>query len=663
MVTPDKRILIVSQNQQQATNDLGDLILNFNTDRRDRIPDDFEHYDAIVIHHIPDNIAELADNYEIPVLALESLAEALKSGGHDIIAEVMPQADQVSRVKNRLEQKERVLQIWSGEIQGKLKMKYLDLKPALDEAIAQQRIPRYVAFFSYVERFTPAVDEYSKAISVVSNRIYLSFKSNLDNLEKCLGTPNEEFFRKAAEKDLGEYLDYLQNRREYLKNTMKLRGQSVGGGSHYLVKPDLTLDSEGKPEFRFLKEMRDAKGIPSEVIARVVYRDAKYYNQAGGLLLPDSKQPIRHGSKSYLLREAITGPDLEKVLQFIRRRIGKNDTRKSWLRQFRDIIVYQVFRDIIQWQNTAPPINEPQIPATNDWIVKHMQSNLNAARTTFSRYLQLNAAEEALWQECIGIFNPICLDLNKDTIKRHFDASTKNIKLYTRDTKTPQIEDLERLIGTKSSRVIEDSAKKNLRSKLYYVDTGYTYMHRDEDFFHVACSFELHEEFATSGERLSPQDKLKTIENYYRRFNGFRGLGRKKPDSLTYFLHGFYRCFVSGHLNINEYELEKKQHQLYAEKVHHRLGLAEAFAEDAITFIEKGLTLPNTVRNEPYDPDKALGHIKSYQTQISQATRPDQREQYKKKLEAEMLRGLQYFASKFSRIKLQNPPASQPAAQ
>lgn len=654
----DKRILIVTQNQQQATNDLSDLILNFDTDQKDRIPDEFEHYDAIIIHHIPDNIGVLAENYEIPVLSLESLAETLKARGHNIIAEVIPQAQQVSFVKERLEQKDRVLQLWS-KIQDNLKMHYLDIKPSLDQIIAQKCTPRYVEFYAFIERFTQTVDEINKVIGVASNRIYLSLMSNLSNLEKCLGTPNEEFFRKAAEKDLSEYLDYLQKRIEQLKNAMTLKGQAIGGGSHYFVKIDLKQVSGDKPEFTFLKEVRDAKGIPSDTIARVVYNDVKHYKQRGGLLLPDSTPPIRHGNETYLVREGITGPTLEQTLLFIRKKIGKNDSRKAWLRQFRDITIYQVFRDIIYWQNSAPPINEPQIPATPEWIINHMRSNLNAAYNTFSRYIPLSATDAKLWQECIDIFNEKWLDLNKNTIKRHFDASTENIKLfYPRDIKTPQIEDLEELIQTKSSKTIDEFSKKHLKSRLYYVDTGYTYMHEDEDFFHAACSFALHDEFTTSGQKQSPQDKLKTIANYYSRFNRFRKRGNKKPDSLSYRLHGFYRCFVSGHLNINKYEQEKKHLHYFAEKVAHRLELADAFAENGIQFVNK-----NAVRSETYDPEHMLNRIQSYKARISSASRQDSCEGYEKALLCEQLAGLQYIASKFSKIKLQNPPASQPTAR
>lgn len=655
----DKRILIVTQNQQQATNELSDIILNFDTDRKDRIPEEFEHYDAIIIHNIPDNISVLAENYEIPVISLESLAETLKAGGHDKIAEVMPQSQQVSFIKNRLEQKDHLLQVWS-EIQDNLKMHYLDIKPLLDQAIAQKHTPRYVEFYTFVDCFTKTVDEINKVIGVASNRIYLSLMSNLNNLEKCLGTPNEEFFRKAAEKDLSEYLDYLQKRIEHLKNAMTLKGQSIGGGSHYFVKIDLKQVSKDKPEFTFLKEICDEKGIPSDVIARVVYRDVKHYKQVGGLLLPDSTPQIRHDNKTYLVREGITGPTLERTLYFIRKRIGKNDPRKAWLRQFRDITIYQVFRDIIHWQNSAPPINEPQIPATPEWIVSHMRSNLNDAYNTFSRYLPLNATVAKLWQECIDIFNTKCLDLNKNTIKRHFDASTENIKLfYSRDIKTPQIEDLEELIQTKSSRTIDDSAKKHLKSRLYYVDTGYTHMHEDEDFFHAACSFALHEEFTTSGQKQSPQDKLETIANYYSRFNRFRKRGNKKPDSLGYRLHGFYRCFVSGHLNINKYEQEKKHPHFFAEKVAHRLELAEAFAENGIPFLNKNSQLMNTVRDGTYDPQRALDRIQSYKERISSAPHQNLCEGYEKALLCEQLAGLQYVAHNFSRIKLQNLPASQ----
>jgi hypothetical protein len=226
--------------------------------------------------------------------------------------------------------------------------------------------------------------------------------------------------------------------------------------------------------------------------------------------------------------------------------------------------------------------------------------------------------------------------------------------VFTGSIKTPTIDELTSIAGSKGGKFKRHS-KKNIAARMYYVDTGFTYSHEDEDFFHLACSFGLHEDGR------SPEEKLAAITEYYNQFKSIRGYGTK-PSTLAYNLHGFYRCFVSGHLNINTYERENKSAKHVRERITHRLGLAEAFARVASIGVATSGIYEHFPEERRNDPAAIVDSIHGYPL-LSKDNPDESQSEIQRSINIRRALGLQYFAHKFGSIRPQYQPASQPASQ
>lgn len=670
-MSPEKnvrKVLIVSRSaEHEVSRELTDLTLTFKTEVAPSLPEDFvQQYDGIVLHDIPDNIAELADNYEIPVLATGRAADAIRQQGYDRFVGLVPNAPMQVEMLARLFEKKDDVQVQWKRLQSTLRLKYNDILHSIEDIVQERQIPLYEAFFQFIDRNTKDAEEIMRTLDVPVTRAYTELLMYADAYGKFFETPNAAHFRDTACKHLSEYLDHVAKRREHLKNVFHLTGPSVGGGSHYLYNDPRSVKHDVS-EFSFLKEVRNKEGIPHAVIAKIIYDDAKQFNQPefqDVLRIPDSKPPLESEGKSYLVRQGVIGPDMEDLLLSVRRNIASADSHvKYWLRQFRDNCVYSMLRNIHQWQDNALAITAPEVSDAPEDIAQHLRKNLNDAFATYARLTPVSDIERKLWEASSRIFNPADLDLTENTLTRHFDSSLSNVKFFTGSMKVPDTEDLEALIEAKRWKSLDDPAKERIAGRLHYVDHGYTFAHEDEDFFHVATSFALHEK------GLSARDKLTKINSYYTRLSRSRSRGKMKPNKLTYWLHGFYRNFVSGHLNLRRYEREQKSPRLVRDRHIHRLGLAEAFAAEGREHVMyTGGIDPNEFRIEDAvlrDPAKLAEKITNYERAIEAHSSPETYDIGRALLNNARMCSLQYFADKFEKIRpqAQNPPASQPASQ
>jgi hypothetical protein len=668
-MSPEKnvhKVLIVSKSaEHEVSRELTDLTLTFKTKVEPSLPEDFnQQYDGIVLHDIPENIAELADNYEIPVLATGRAADAIRRQGYDRFVGLAPSVPVQVEMLTRLFEKKDDVQVEWKRLQSTLRLKYNDILHSIEDIVQSQQIPFYEAFFQFIDRNTKDAEEIMRTLDVPVTRAYAELLMYADAYGRFFETPNAAHFRDTARKHLSEYLDHVAKRREHLKNVFHLTGPSVGGGSHYLYNDPRSVKHDAS-EFSFLKEVRTKDGIPHAVIANIIYHDAKQFNQPEYkdiLRIPDSKPPLESDGKSYLVRQGVIGPDMEDLLLSVRRSIASADSRvKYWLRQFRDNCVYSMLRNINQWQNNALAITAPEVSDAPEDIAQHLRKNLNDAFTTYARIAPVSDIERKLWETSSRIFNPADLDLTENTLTRHFDSSLSNVKFFTGSMKVPDTDDLEELIEAKRWKSLDSPAKERIADRLHYVDHGYTFAHEDEDFFHVATSFALHEK------GLSAAAKLQKIGSYYSRLNSYRGRGRMKPNKLTYWLHGYYRNLVSGHLNLRRYEREQKAPRLVRDRHIHRLGLAEAFAADSINYLtsapgisEEQMRFSDTAaKDAAYIAEKAA----QYEQALGQQPQPTDAANHAYLNNARM-HGLRYFAEKFEKIKpqAQNPPASRPAS-
>jgi hypothetical protein len=379
-MSSEKKVLIVSK--EQGLKDLGDLVLQFNTDIASRIPDDYsELYDAIVLYSVPENISELFSNYEIPVIATDNLAEQIEKQGYSALASICPREMQIGCLQALLKRKDSVKAPWK-RIQTNFKIKYGDLDSRL-AAMVREGIPKYEAFFAFIEQNTENLDGIINEPMIPFTRVHAELVKNLELCERFKGGPNEAYFYAEALENLKEYLDHARKRREHLTTMLKLTGPSIGGGSHYLYV-DLKEASKEQPEFSFLKHVLDKEKIPHQVIADIIYHDAKHFgNKDSPIRFAASMPPIQYENASYLVRDGIIGPDLEDIFLLIRRRIAKGDHNKvPWLRSFRDAATQQVMKDIAYWQKNAPQISAAEIPQNPDGIVEHLQRPLKQSKGT-----------------------------------------------------------------------------------------------------------------------------------------------------------------------------------------------------------------------------------------------------------------------------------------
>ncbi len=652
---PPEKVLIISKDK--GLQDLVDLVLGFDAEIESRIPEDYyERYDAIALHHLPENIAELGSNYDMPVIASDKLAEQIEKEGYSSLAAICTKEAQISKIRDLLARRDATKPVWK-TIQTNFKLRYADLDTAIAKLIREQGISKPEAFYTFIETNAQNFEVIKDKLEISVATAHAELEAYLGLLKKSLGKPNEEHFRREAEKKLKEYLDHAQKRREDISTVLKLTGPSVEGGTHYLYV-DLAQIRQEEPEFSFLKAIKLKENIPQKLIAYIIYNDTKYFDrrkQGVPFRLPASMPPIQLGDANYLLREGIIGPDLEDILVLVRRRIAKKDSRSAWLQSFRDICTNQVLRDIVQWQTLAPQITAPEIPNTPEWIVEHSKRNLNAAFDSYSKYLQTSDAEKQLWESAIKLFNPTDLNLKKETIVRHFDASTSNIKLFTGRLRQPTMEDLESIASARGKK-LKASARKQIAKKLYYVDTGFTYAHEDEDFMHMACSFGLHDDEKT------PRERLSKIVYLYNQFKSNRRGKGTRHSALDFNLNGFYRNFVSGHLNLVRYERDKRNLRQAREKHAHRLGLANEFVKSAIAGImpQGGDGFPEEQKTSP---TSIFNSIEGHEKMLASETDYSKRLETGRLIELRCLYALQYFADKYEKIKPQYLAASQPASQ
>ncbi len=637
----NKKVLVVSRDRAQAMTDLGELLLTFgdpNARIEPAIPSDFRNYDAIILNEVPENSPgsveleeRINDNPGIPIIASPTVSRSINAKGYDNFVAIISPDKQAESLREYWRKWDESRPEWSNL--SNFRIEYWTIREPIMNLAKEKKIPIFEAFYEWIAKV-----EWPELVKLQTDRlerVAIELDNNAKGYEMCRGSSNEQYFRMAAERELAEYLASAGMYHKSVRSLLKLSGPSVLGGSHYL----LVGKASGDKVFNFLKEVKDKDGIPHDIIAKVMYSDVKYFRKTKegqqGLRVADSRPPIKHNDRSYLLREVVTGPDLERVLHVLRKKIEEGGQRKRWANHYRNTCIKKVLSDIVYWQKNAKPISDPEIPKTPESIVDHLKTNMNKAFETYSKYVKVSKDERDLWKATLDILNTKTLDLNKRTIKRHFDASTSNVKIVTGDRRE-RFEDLEKLArGERKQAQSLVEAGKRIESAVCYVDQGFTYVHEDEDFFHVTSSFALHDD----GES-TYQDKIGTVWEWYKVLNKERKK-RKKPG-LAQRLHGFYRNFMSGHLGLMKYDKEKKGVKGVKERHAHRLGLAEAFANDSV----------QCLKNESF---KNLGDIQDNPRALLKKIRA-----YKKKgpekeyngLTAAQIFGLSYFARKFYKLKL-----------
>lgn len=590
------------------------------------VPDDIDGFSSIILTDIPKNVTALRENHTTPIFAIPSLKTALEQQQATDLALVLPEDPVLTTQTITETEKARTTALaeWD-KLRHTFKLFYPDIADTVEHIGTERRLPRFSAFYQAMQ---PEMLNLSPTLPF--ERAQMELIERVTSYEKARnmqGQTHTGYFRAQAEEALNEFLRHIETHRNELKNKLSI-GETAGKGSRILYA---AVAADAK--YRFLKELRTKNGVNHATIAAVSFTDAKYF-RVHDIKIPDSSPPLSAENReaTYLIREAIIGPTIEELFTTIRKHREhlppRDRTRHLWLRQTREICVYKILRDIIKWQHDAPKLPETANKSPDD-IARHLGSNLDNAFTTYSTYMPVTDADRRLWIHAAAIFHPAPLQLTPDRIYRHFDASLSNFKINA-GRNIRNVKDLEEYLAPRKRDEVGDAARKKLIADIYSVDQGFTYVHEDEDFFHVVTSFGLHDADQT------PEEKINRITAYYARFNGFRDRGRKKPVSTAFDLHGYYRCFVSGYRVLSE--MHGPLNHASRERVQHRLQLAQAFAEDALVRVNAS-TLPST-------PEELCTLIERT---------PSDAKQDELRLE-----GLRYFADKFSRIPSRVTPQTTP---
>lgn len=591
--------------------------------QRDRVPEDLEEFDSIILTDVPPNITELRHNHTIPTFAIPTLKPALEQEHATDIAILLPEDPTLLEKTITTTEQERTTALAEWDILRKtFKLFYPDIADTVERISAEHHVPRFSAFYQAMK---PEMLNLSPSLPF--ERAQIELVERVTSYEKALhmqGQAHAGYFRAQAEEALREFLTQIETHRDELKRKLSI-GETAGKGSRILYA---AVAADAK--YRFLKEIRTKNGIHHAIIADISANDATHFKNQD-IKIPDSSPPLSGNDATYLIREAIVGPTIDDLFNGIRNHNEKLPDRDrkhhAWLSQVREVCVYTLLRDIVKWQRDAPAL-PASIDRTPAGIAEHLTRNLDDAFRTYSTYMPVTDSERRLWAHATALFNPTSLQLTPDRIYRHFDASLSNFKLNAgRSIRTAK--ELKEFLQPRKPK-LDDAARKKLVASIYSVDQGFTHVHEDEDFFHVVTSFGLFD----AG--LLPQAKLDKINEYYTRFNAFRKRGRKRPNNIAFNLHGYYRGFVSG------YRIITNQHgPLTAgsrERVQHRLQLAQAFAED-----ELARTYQHFLPGKTEDICAAIEHS------------PSESRQDELRLE-----GLRYFAEKFSKIPSRATPQTGP---
>jgi hypothetical protein len=315
------------------------------------------------------------------------------------------------------------------------------------------------------------------------------------------------------------------------------------------------------PHGYFLRDVQDRKGISHNQIAQIRYDTQKILSElfdkngngsAEVGKFPKMYPPLHYESISYLIQEALIGPDLEYVLLKLRDAIPKAESRQATLlRKLRSAIMEKYLDDLAGWQkHTQKMIDSEEAKKIGgrkpEVVARYFKSNLNKVPAAYqTEGITVFSEEELLlWDTCLKYLNPAMLGISKKSIVLSQDASSKNAILHI-GRKSPSIDELTDALTEPGKHGRKEPSREKINEHFYHVDTGFVPTHFLEDFFHIVDSFEA------ADPDMSRNQILKQRQGWYEYFCNKKGI---KQEPIVLNLAGAYRNMRRAFLVIKEFQ-------------------------------------------------------------------------------------------------------------
>lgn len=327
------------------------------------------------------------------------------------------------------------------------------------------------------------------------------------------------------------------------------------------INPNKKYDITKGPHGYFLRDVQDRKGVGHNQIAQIRYNTQKMLSElfdknGNGSSefgkFPKMYHPLHYESISYLIQEALIGPDLEYVLLKLRDAIPKAESRQATLlRKVRSAIIEKYLDDLVGWQkHTQKMIDSEEAKKMGgrkpEVIARYFKSNLNKVPAAYhaERLSEFSDGELSLWDTCLKYLNPAMLGISKKSIVLSQDASSKNAILHI-GRKSPSIDELIDALTKPGKHGRKEPSRSKMDEHFYHVDTGFVPTHFLEDFFHIVDSFEA------ADLDMSKNQIIKHRHTWYEYFCDKKGI---KQEPVVLNLAGAYRNMRRAFLVIKEFQ-------------------------------------------------------------------------------------------------------------
>lgn len=319
------------------------------------------------------------------------------------------------------------------------------------------------------------------------------------------------------------------------------------------INPRKKYNLTDGPHGYFLRDVFNRKGIDHVQIAKIRYDTQKYLaelfekkNNGASEVGKFAKMyhPLSYDPFTYLIQEALIGPDLEYVLLKIRDAIPESDEAEL-LHRVRDEIIKKYLDDLVGWQkHTLKIVDEDakKMGRKPEVVARYFKNNLRQILKQYNSHelADFSKSELELWDNCLTYLNPHLLGISKSSVVLSQDSSSKNAILHI-GRKFPSIKELLDAVTTKN----RNPSRKKIDDIFYHVDTGFVVTHFLEDFFHIVDAYEA------CDKDMEPARILEHRQKWYKHF-----CKKKKitPSPIVLNLAGAYRNMRRAFLVVKEFQ-------------------------------------------------------------------------------------------------------------
>ncbi|MEM4263855.1 MAG: hypothetical protein QW666_03100 [Candidatus Woesearchaeota archaeon] len=571
----------------------------------------------------PEEIEILKNNYLVPVIMLSDKPQNELIQKYNIyrsLKGVTPEIIDV--IKDAFASKNRIEQAFGGQRPDLFFMSTSlteFLRKRVESAAKEGKIMSlYEALYTHIMENPTALSQVAKGPQeIVLDSLNFYIIPYLEEYEK---TGNADRIAEA-ERNFLPLLPVLKNiEDEHRKNgsTYELIQFLVGGstlseqGSRYLININLRKKydiTKGDHKGYFIRDVQNRKEIDHKFIAQIRYdvvkhiqeyyrsrkREESIHQEVGKF--PKMYYPLKYPTVSFIIQEALIGPDLEYVFLKIKETLVKvnklSDVQKeiestlksnasdkqlvsqlmgrlmdikselstlpncTLLKKMREELTKKYLSDLAGWQkSTAKLVAESaEIRKNSEDIANYFQENVKKIPQPYAQKFSIFTPKELeLWNLCANYVNQTTFGLSKKNLVLSLDASSKNAKLQI-GKYFPSMDEIIDAVTNQSGAQRSISVEK-IDNSFYHVDTGYIATHYLEDFFHIVDGFEAADDGATTEQILR---NTKEWQKYFLKKSNRYAKNEDSRSKIALYLCGAYRNLRRAYLSINEFQTKNVQ--------------------------------------------------------------------------------------------------------